>query len=99
MWSMAMRGTEMNTGELSAHDKAVQEVKEAIQAGIELVADTVPARIYDSDESWPLILKVAEMVQQQKNFNRQEQAWLQSSADAANWQAMQMEEIRGVLRK
>lgn len=89
----------MNMEDLAAHDKAVQEVKEAIQAGIELVADAVPARVFDADESWPLVLKVAEMVQRQKNFNKQEQAWLQSSADAANWQAMQMEEIRGVLRK
>lgn len=88
----------MNIEESTAHDKAVQEVKEAIQAGIELVADTVPARVFDSDESWSLIMKAAEMVQKQKNFNRQEQAWLQSSADAANWQAVQMEEIRSIMK-
>lgn len=56
----------MKAEELEVHEKAMEEVRNAIQAGSDLVYDFLPGRLADSDEAWPLILNFAEIVLAQK---------------------------------
>lgn len=56
----------MKAEELEVHEKAMEEVRNAIQAGSDLAYDFLPGRLADSDEAWPLILNFAEIVLAQK---------------------------------
>ena len=54
--------------ELTVHEQAAKEVKEAIQTSIDLVASTVPAKVNDDNSQvWPLIMGVAGMILEQQH--------------------------------
>lgn len=56
----------MKAEELAVHEKAMEEVRNAIQAGSDLAYEFLPGRLADSGEAWPLILNFAEIVLAQK---------------------------------
>lgn len=89
-----MRGIKMKMEELAVHDKAIEEVKEAIQAGSDLAYDFLPGRLADSDEAWPLILNFAEIVLAQKERVLQRQYMQNSQKINAEQMAVLDEAVR-----
>lgn len=84
----------MKAEELEVHEKAMQEVKEAINAGSDLAYEFMPGRLADSDEAWPLILNFAEIVLAQKERVLQRQYMQNSQKTNAEQMAALDEAVR-----